>query len=82
MYRQSTKRFLNEVVETEQLFRVDINIAETDPFIGDRTGEDEIIGTKEQTDECAYQWVTAQLVGNVVPIVPDERPVRKDESRV
>ncbi len=29
---------------------------------------------KEQTDECAYQWATVQLVGNAVPLVLDARP--------
>ena len=62
---------------------VAIDITEADPFTGDRTGhEDEIIGTKEQTDEYAYQWATVQLVGNAVPIVLDARPVRKGESRL
>jgi hypothetical protein len=72
--------------ETEQFFRagiVAIDITEADPFTGDRTGyEDEIIGTKEKTDEYAYQWATVQLVGNAVPIVLDARPVRKGESRL
>ena len=36
----------------------------------------ELIGTKEKTDEYAYQWATVQLVGNAVPIVLDARPVR------
>ena len=44
--------------------------------------EDEIIGTKENTDEYAYQWATVQLVGNAVPIVLDVRPVRKGETRL
>ena len=86
MYRQAVNRLLDEVAETEQLFRagiIAIDITEADPFTGDRTGhEDEIIGTKEQTDEYAYQWATVQLVGNAVPIVLDARPVRKGESRV
>jgi len=86
MYRQAITRLLNEVAETEQFFRagiVAIDITETDPFTGDRTGhEDEIIGTKEKTDEYAYQWATVQLVGNAVPIVLDARPVRKGETRL
>jgi len=86
MYRQAVNRLLDEVAETEQFFRagiVAIDITEADPFTGDRTGyEDEIIGTKEKTDEYAYQWATVQLVGNVVPIVLDARPVRKGESRL
>jgi hypothetical protein len=79
MYRQAVTRLLDEVGRTEEFFRagiVAIDITEADPFTGDRTGhEDEIIGTKEKTDEYAYQWATVQLVGNAVPIVLDARPV-------
>ncbi|MFA1612573.1 transposase [Halobellus rubicundus] len=86
MYRQAVNKLLNEVAETEQFFRagiVAIDITEADPFTGDRTGHEvEIIGTKEKTDEYAYQWATVQLVGNAVPIVLDTRPVRKGESRL
>ena len=78
-------RLLDRVAETEEFFRagiVAIDITEYDPFTGDRTDhEDEIIGTKEKTDEYAYQWATVQLVGNAVPIVLDRRPVRKDDTR-
>ncbi|GAB3421338.1 hypothetical protein GCM10027435_25010 [Haloparvum alkalitolerans] len=85
MYRQAVKRLLDEVAETEQFFRagiIAIDITEADPFTGDRSGhKDEIIGTKEKTDEYAYQWATVQLVGNAVPLVLDARPVRKGESR-
>ncbi|WP_369333758.1 transposase [Halorubrum sp. SP9] len=86
MYRQAITRLLNEVAETEQFFRagiVAIDITEADPFTGNRTGhEDEIIGTKEKTDEYAYQWASVQLVGNAVPLVLDARPVRKGETRL
>jgi len=86
MYRQAIRRLIDEVAETETFFRagiVAIDITEAAPFTGDRTGhEDEIIGTKEQTDEYAYQWATVQLVGNAVPIVLDARPVRKGETRL
>jgi hypothetical protein len=86
MYRQAVNSLLREVAETEELFRagiVAIDITEADPFTGDRTGhEDEIIGTKEKTDEYAYQWATVQLVGNALPIVLDARPVRKGETRL
>ena len=62
---------------------VAIDITEADPFTGDRKGhEDEIIGTKENTDEYAYQWATVQLVGNAVPLVLDARPVRMGETRL
>jgi len=85
MYRQAVTRLLDEVGRTEEFFRagiIAIDITEADPFTGDRTGhEDEIIGTKEKTDEYAYQWATVQLVGNAVPIVLDARPVRRGESR-
>ncbi len=85
MYRQAIRHLIGEVAETEQFFQagiVAIDITEADPFTGNRTGyEDEIIGTKEQTDEYAYQWATVQLVGNAVPLVLDARPVRKGESR-
>ncbi len=85
MYRQAIRNLIDEVAETEEFFRagiVAIDITEADPFTGDRTGhEDEIIGTKENTDEYAYQWATVQLVGNAVPLVLDARPVRKGESR-
>jgi IS4 transposase len=85
MYRQAIRQLIDEVAETEEFFRagiVAIDITEADPFTGDRTGhEDEIIGTKENSDEYAYQWTTVQLVGNAVPLVLDARPVRKGESR-
>ncbi|QKY22126.1 transposase (plasmid) [Halolamina sp. CBA1230] len=85
MYQQALRQLIDELAETETFFRagiVAIDITEADPFTGDRTGhEDEIIGTKEQTDEYAYQWATVQLVGNAVPMVLDARPVRKGESR-
>ncbi|MDB2225778.1 transposase [Halorubrum ezzemoulense] len=85
MYQQAVNTLLSEVEETEEFFRagiIAIDITEADPFTGDRTGlEDEIIGTKKNTDEYAYQWATIQLVGNAVPIVLDVRPVRKGETR-
>jgi len=81
MYRQAVSRLLDRVADTEEFFRADIvaiDITESDPFTGDRAGhENEIIGTKDKTDEYAYQWATVQLVGNAVPIVLDARPVRK-----
>ena len=85
MYRQALRQLIDELADTEEFFRagiVAVDITEDDPFTGDRTGhEDEIIGTKEKTDEYAYQWATVQLVGNAVPLVLDARPVRKGESR-
>ncbi|RLM89139.1 transposase [Haloarcula sp. Atlit-7R] len=86
MYRQAVRQLIDEVAETEEFFRagiVAIDITEDDPFTGDRTGhEDEIIGTKENTDEYAYQWATVQFVGNAVPLVLDARPVRMGETRL
>jgi IS4 transposase len=86
MYRNAVGRLLDEVAETEEFFRagiVAIDITENAPFTGDRAGhEDEIIGTKEETDEYAYQWATVQLVGNAVPIVLDACPVRRGETRM
>ncbi len=86
MYRQAVRQLLDEVAKTEEFFRagiVVIDITEADPFTGDRTGhEDEIIGTKDNSDEYAYQWATVQLVGNAVPIVLDARPVRKGETQL
>jgi len=85
MYRQAVGRLLDEAANTEEFFRagiVAIDITEDAPFTGDRAGhEDEIIGTKENTDEYAYQWATVQLVGNAVPLVLDARPVRRGETR-
>ncbi len=85
MYRRAVDRLLDEAAETKEFFRagiVAIDITEADPFTGDRTGhKNEIIGTKEKTNEYAYQWATVQLVGNAVPIVLDVRPVRRGESR-
>ena len=86
MYREAVSRLIDRVTETEQFYRagvVAIDTTEDDPFTGDRTGhEDEIIGTKEKSDEYAYQWATIQLVGNAVPLVLDARPIRKGDSRV
>lgn len=67
MYRQAVGRLIDRVAETTEFHRagiVTIDTTEADPFTGDRTGhEDEIIGTKENADEYAYQWATVQLVG-------------------
>jgi len=85
MYRQAVGRLVDRVAETKEFFQagiVAIDITESDPSTGDRAGhENEIIGTKEKTDEYAYQWATVQLVGNAVPIVLNARPVREGETR-
>jgi hypothetical protein len=86
MYRNAARRLVDRTAETREFFRtgcVAIDTTEADPFTGDRTNhEDEIIGTKEQTDEYAYQWATVQLVGDSVPLVLDARPVRKGNTRL
>lgn len=85
MYRQAIGRLIDRMAETKEFYRagiVAIDTTEADPFTGDRRGyEDEIIGTKEDSDEYAYQWATVQLVGNAVPLVLDARPVRKGDTR-
>ncbi|ADQ69445.1 transposase family protein (plasmid) [Halogeometricum borinquense DSM 11551] len=86
MYREAVGRLIDRLAETNEFYRagtVAIDITEDDPFTGDRAGhESEIIGTKEKTDEYAYQWATVQLVGNAVPLVLDARPVRKGDTRL
>lgn len=86
MYHQSIDRLLERATTTEEFHRagiVAIDITEADPFTGDRGGhEDGIIGTKEASDEYAYQWATVQLVGNAVPLVLDVRPIRRGESQL
>ena len=85
MYRNAVGRIIDRLGETEAFYRaglVAIDTTEEDPFTGDREGyEDEIIGTKEKTDEYAYQWATVQLVGNAVPLVLDARPIKKGDTR-
>jgi IS4 transposase len=85
MYRKAVGRIIDRLGETDAFYRsglVAIDTTEEDPFTGDREGhEDEIIGTKEKTDEYAYQWATVQLVGNAVPLVLDARPVKKGDAR-
>lgn len=85
-YHTAIHRLINRTSESDAFHRagiVAIDTTEADPFTGDRTGhEDEIIGTKEKTDEYAYQWATIQLVGNAVPLILDARPVRKDDTRL
>jgi IS4 transposase len=86
MYHTAVERLLDSTAETSAFHRagiVAIDTTEANHFTGDRTGhEDEILGTKEKTDEYAYQWATIQLVGNAVPLILDARPVRKGDSRL
>jgi len=74
MYRQAIRHLIDEVALTEEFFRagiVAIDITEAEPFTGDRTGhEDEIIGTKEQSDEYAYHTVSSDRV----PVRPHAVP--------
>ena len=85
MYREAIGRIIDRLGETDAFYRsglVAIDTTEEDPFTGNREGhEDEIIGTKEKTDEYAYQWATVQLVGNAIPLVLDARPIRKGDTR-
>nr|WP_256397879.1 transposase [Halohasta litorea] len=66
MYRQAIRQLIDEVAETEEFFRagiVAVDITEADPFTGDRTGhEDEIIGTKEQTESSASLLSSVELL--------------------
>jgi hypothetical protein len=75
MYRNAVNTLLSEVEEAEEFFQagiIAIDITEANPFTGDRTGqEDEIIGTKEKTDEYADQWAPVQLVCRAIPLVLD-----------
>jgi IS4 transposase len=86
MYREAIDALFDRVVEEKIGYRdgmVAIDITEDDPFTGDRTGhEEEIIGTKEKSEEYAYQWATVQLVGYETPLVLDARPVRNGETRL
>jgi IS4 transposase len=85
MYRNAVERIVDRLGETDVFYRsglVAVDTTEEEPFTGNREGhEDEIIGTKEESDEYAYQWATVQLVGNAIPLVLDARPIRKGDSR-
>ena len=85
MYRNAIGRIIDRLGETDAFYRagfVAIDTTEEEPFTGDRSGhEAEIIGTKENSNEYAYQWATVQLVGNAVPLVLDARPIRKGDTR-
>lgn len=85
MYWNAVRRIVDRLNETDAFHQaglVAIDTTEEDPFTGDREGhEDEIIGTKEESDEYAYQWATVQLVGSAVPLVLDARPIKKGDSR-
>ena len=86
MYREAVQRLVARTAQMRAIYQrscIAIDTTEADPFTGDRTGhEDEIIGTKEETGEYAYQWATVQLVGDSVPLVLDARPIRKGDTRL
>ncbi len=53
------------------------------PFTGDRTGhEDEILGTKKDNNEYAYQWASIQTVGRGPQAMLDGCPVQKGDTLV
>lgn len=85
MYREAVGRIVDRLGETDAFHQaglVAIDTTEEDPFTGNWEGhENEIIGTKEKSDEYAYQWATVQLVGNAVPVVLDAQPIKKGDSR-
>ncbi|AJF27943.1 MULTISPECIES: hypothetical protein [Haloarcula] len=63
---------------------VAIDITEGKKFWGERDTTElqtQIIGTKEDNREVAYQYATVQLVGNDLPIVLDAVPVVKGMAR-
>ena len=84
MYHEAIGRIVDDAAQTSAFHRyatVAIDTTEADPFTGDRTGhEDEILGTKENSDEYAYQWASIQIVGNHPPVVLDALPVVKGEG--
>lgn len=62
---------------------VAIDTTEASPFTGNREDhEDEIIGTKKDDNEYAYQWVTIQTVGRGPRMMLDARPVRRGDTLV
>jgi hypothetical protein len=86
MYHEAMQRLLAETTSRSEYLgeaAVAIDTTEADPFTGDRDGhEDEIIGTKADTDEYAYQWATIQTVGWGPRVMLDARPVRKGDTLV
>ncbi|WP_309242245.1 transposase [Halocatena marina] len=86
MYHEAMQRLLAEATSRSEYFgeaAVAIDTTAADSFTGDRDGhEDEIIGTKEDDDEYAYQWATIQVVGWGPRVMLDVRPVRKGDTLV
>jgi len=84
MYREAVDRLLEEAAGLRSSFELESSRSTSPKPIRSRATEratKTIIGTKEQTDEYAYQWATVQLSQNAVPPCWDARPVRKGESR-
>jgi IS4 transposase len=86
MYHEAMHRLLAETTSRSAYFgeaAVAIDTTEAEPFTGDREGhKDEIIGTKKDDDEYAYQWATIQTVGWGPRVMLDARPVRKGDTLV
>jgi hypothetical protein len=86
MYHEAMQRLLAETTSRSEYLgeaAVAIDTTADDPFTGDREDhENEIIGTKEDDDEYAYQWATIQTVGWGPRVMLDDRPVRKGDTLV
>lgn len=86
MYHEAMQRLLAETTSRSEYLgdaAVAIDTTADDPFTGDREGhKDEIIGTKNDDDEYAYQWATIQTVGWGPRVMLDAQPVRKGETLV
>jgi len=84
MYHEAIGRVIDEAAHTSVFHRyatIAIDTTEADPFTGNRDEhENEILGTKEDSDEYAHQWATIQIVGDQPPVVLDALPVVKGEG--
>jgi IS4 transposase len=71
MYHEAVGRIVDEAARTSEFLgyaTVAIDTTADKPFTGRRDGhEHEIIGTKENNGEYAYQWATIQTVGDAAP---------------
>jgi hypothetical protein len=83
MYHETMQCLLAETTSRSAYFgeaAVAIDTTVDDSFTGDREDhEEEIIGTKEDDNEYAYQWATIQTVGWGPRVMLDARPVRKGD---
>lgn len=86
MYHEAMKRLLTETTSRSHFLgaaSVAIDTTGASPFTGDRTGhEDEILGTKKDNNEYAYQWASIQTVGRGPRVMLDARPVRRGDTLV